>query len=172
MKFLSRVQLFPTPWTVACQAPLSIGFSRQEYWSGLPFPSPGDLPNPGIEPESPALQEAITLQYCSGFFHAFTWISHGCTTIPHSEPRSHLPPHPIPQGHPRAPALSTLFHASNLNWPSISHMVIYTFQCFSLKSSHPLLLLHSPKSVLYIWVSYCLAYRVISAIFLNSIYMH
>ena len=44
------------PWTVACQAPLSMGFSRQEYWNGLPFPSPGDLPNPGIEPGSPALQ--------------------------------------------------------------------------------------------------------------------
>ena len=46
---------FETPWTVACQAPLSMGFSRQEYGSGLPFPSPGDLPNPGIEPASPAL---------------------------------------------------------------------------------------------------------------------
>ena len=45
-----------TPWTVAGQAPLSMGFSRQEYWSGLPFPSPGDLPNPGIEPWSPAWQ--------------------------------------------------------------------------------------------------------------------
>ena len=45
-----------TPWTVACQAPPSMGFSRQEYWSGLPFPSPGDLPDPGIEPGSPALQ--------------------------------------------------------------------------------------------------------------------
>ena len=45
-----------TPWTVARQAPLSMGFSRQEYWSGLPFPSPRDLPNPGIEPRSPALQ--------------------------------------------------------------------------------------------------------------------
>ena len=49
------------PWTVAHQAPLSMGFSRQEYWSGLPFPSPGDLPNPGIEPGSPALQaDALT----------------------------------------------------------------------------------------------------------------
>ena len=48
----SHVQLFATPWTVAHQAPLSMGFSRQEYWSGLPFPSPGDLPNPGIEPGS------------------------------------------------------------------------------------------------------------------------
>ena len=45
----SRVQLFVTPWTVACQAPLSMGFSRQEHWSGLPFPSPGGLPEPGIE---------------------------------------------------------------------------------------------------------------------------
>ena len=52
-------KLCPTlaiPWTVACQAPLSMGFSRQEYWSGLPFPSPGDLPDPGIKPGSPALQ--------------------------------------------------------------------------------------------------------------------
>ena len=56
VKSLSRVQLFATPWTVAYQAPLSMGFSRQEYWSGLPFPSPGDLPDPGIEPRSSALQ--------------------------------------------------------------------------------------------------------------------
>ena len=51
---LSRVRLFVTPWTVACWAPLSMGFSRQEYWSGLSFPPPGDLPNPEIEPGSPA----------------------------------------------------------------------------------------------------------------------
>ena len=56
VKSLSRVQLFATPWTVARQALLSMGFSRQEYWSGLPFPSPGDLPNPGIEPRSRILQ--------------------------------------------------------------------------------------------------------------------
>ena len=55
VKSLSRVRLFVTPWTVAPQAPLSIGFSRQKYWSGLPFPSPGNLPDPGIEPESPTL---------------------------------------------------------------------------------------------------------------------
>ena len=53
---LSYVQLFATLWPIACQAPPSMGFSRQEYWSGLPFPSPGDIPNPGIEPGSPALQ--------------------------------------------------------------------------------------------------------------------
>ena len=56
VKLLSRAQLFVTPWTVAYQAPPSMGFSRQEYWSGLPFPSPGDLPHPGIEPGSPALR--------------------------------------------------------------------------------------------------------------------
>ena len=56
MKSLSHVWLFATPWTVAYQAPPSMGFSRQEYWSGLPFPSPGDLPEPGIEPGSAALQ--------------------------------------------------------------------------------------------------------------------
>ena len=49
---LSHVQLFVNPWTVACQAPLSMGFSRQEYWSGLPCPSPGALHNPGIKPRS------------------------------------------------------------------------------------------------------------------------
>ena len=56
MKSLSRVWLFGTPWTISYQAPRSMGFSRQEYWSGLPFPSPGDLPDAGIEPKSPALQ--------------------------------------------------------------------------------------------------------------------
>ena len=56
VKLLSPVGLFGTPWTVAHQAPPSTEFSRQEYWSGLPFPSPGDLPDPGIEPRSPALQ--------------------------------------------------------------------------------------------------------------------
>ena len=52
----SRLQLFVTPWAVAHHAPQSMEFSRQEYWSGLPFPSPGDLPNSGIKPGSPALQ--------------------------------------------------------------------------------------------------------------------
>ena len=56
VKSLSRVWLFVTPWTVAHQAPPSMGFSRQEYWSGLTFPSPGDLPNPGIEPRCPSSQ--------------------------------------------------------------------------------------------------------------------
>ena len=82
----------------------------------------------------------ITLQYCSGFCHTMTWISHGCTCVPYPEPPSHLPPHPIPQGHPSAPGLSILSLASNLDRRSISHIVIYMFQCSSLKSSHPCLL--------------------------------
>ena len=61
VKLLSRVGLFATPWTAAYQAPPSMGFSRQEYWSGLPFPSPEDLPDPGIKPRSPTLQaDALT----------------------------------------------------------------------------------------------------------------
>ena len=55
VKSISHVQLFLTPWTVAYHTPLSMGFSRQVYWSALPFPSPEDLPDPGIEPRSPAL---------------------------------------------------------------------------------------------------------------------
>ena len=54
-QLLGHVRLFATPWTVAHQAPLSMGFFRQEYWSGLPFPSPGDLPDPGVESASPVL---------------------------------------------------------------------------------------------------------------------
>ena len=65
----SHVQFFATPWTVACQAPLSIGFSRQEYWSELPFSPPGDFPNPGIEP-TPLMSPALA----GGFFTtSATW---------------------------------------------------------------------------------------------------
>ena len=56
VQLLSHVLLFATPWTVACQVPLTMKFYRQEYWSGQPFPSPKDLLNPGIEPRSPVLQ--------------------------------------------------------------------------------------------------------------------
>ena len=65
MKSLSHIWLFVTPWTVAYQSSPSMGFSRPEYWSGLPFPSPGDLPDPGIEPGSPML-EADTLTWNNG----------------------------------------------------------------------------------------------------------
>ena len=59
VKSLSRVQFFGIPWTVAYQASQSMGFCRQKYWNRLPFPSPGDLPDPGIEPKSPALQTDV-----------------------------------------------------------------------------------------------------------------
>ena len=80
VKSLSRVRLFVTPWTVAYQAPPSMGFSRQDCWSGLPFPSPGDLPDPGIEPGSPTLQadallsEPVFINWFLHFLH-FVWSS-------------------------------------------------------------------------------------------------
>ena len=102
-----------------------------------------------------------------------TWIHHRCTCVPHPEPLSHLPPHPIPLGHPSAPAPSTLSHASNLDWRFISHLVIYMFQCHSPKSSHPCPFPQSPKNCsIHMCLFCCLAHRVIVTIFLNSIYMH
>ena len=93
---------------------------------------PGGLPSMGLHRVrhdcSNLAAVAITLQYCSGLCHTLTWISHGCSCLPHPEPHSHLPPHPIPLGHPSAPALSSLSHALNLNWQSVSHMIIYMFQ--------------------------------------------
>ena len=108
----------------------------------------------------------IALQYYGGFCHTFTCISQGYTCVPHPDPPSHLPPHPILQGHTSASALSTLFYASNLDWQSISHMKIYMFQCYSLKSSHLTFSHRVQKSVLYICVSCCPAYWVIVTIFL------
>ena len=84
-----------------------------------------------------------------------------------------LTSYPIPQVHSSAPALSTLSHASNLDWWSISHMIIYMFQCYSVKSSHPRLLPQSPKvCALHLCLFCCLTYTVPVSIFLNSIYMH
>ena len=71
VKSLSCVRLFATPWTVAYEAPPSLGFSRQEYWSGLPFPSPRDLPNPGIKPGSPALRADTLLSEPPGKLFTF-----------------------------------------------------------------------------------------------------
>ena len=67
---------FATPWTAACQAPLSIGFPRQEYWSRLPFPSPGDLPDPGIKPMSPTLQtDCLPLSHWGSLQGGWKWKS-------------------------------------------------------------------------------------------------
>ena len=83
MKSLSRVRLFATPWTVAYQAPLSMGFSRQEYWSRLPFPSPGDLPDPGIGPRSPALQADALPSKPPGISFVGLWLkSPLCRLVP------------------------------------------------------------------------------------------
>ena len=96
----------------------------------------------------------ITLQYCSGFCHTLTWISHGFTCVPH--PESHPPPPSPshPSGSSQCISPEHLSHASNLGWWSVSHLIIYMFQCCSLRSSHPRLLPQSPKSVLYICVSF------------------
>ena len=75
LSHFSRVQLFAIPWAVACQAPLSMGFSRQEYWSGLPCPPPEDLPNPGIEPTS-LMSPALAGGY---FTTSATWKALGCS---------------------------------------------------------------------------------------------
>ena len=76
VKSLSRVQLFATPWTVAYQAPPSMGFSKQEYWSGLPFPSPGDLPDPGIEPGLSHCRQTLYPLSHQGSQHMYIYISH------------------------------------------------------------------------------------------------
>ena len=85
---LNRVQLFSTSWTVALQAPLSMGFSRQEYWGGLTFPSPGDCPNSGIEPRSPTFQvdslpsETSRKPLIIETSQKFYWLSYGLKYTP------------------------------------------------------------------------------------------
>ena len=92
VKSLSHMRLFATPWTVAYQAPLSVGFSMQEYWSGLLFASPQDLPNPGIEPRSSALQADSVLPELPGkpnthlhvpiyLFCPLSFVPHLCASI-------------------------------------------------------------------------------------------
>ena len=90
----------------------------------------------------------------------------------HPEPPSHFPPHPIPLGCPRAPALGAQLHTSNLHWSSTLHMVVYMFQYYSMPSSHPHLPPHSPKVCSLHLCLFCyLTYRVTVTIFLNSIYI-
>ena len=96
------------------------------------------------------------------FCHTLTWVHHGCTCVPHPEPRSHLPLHIISLDHPHAPAPSILCPVSNIDWHFVSYMIVYMFQCHSPKSSHPLPLPHSPKvRSIHLCLFCCLAYRVI-----------
>ena len=97
---VTSVRLFVIPWTVACQAPLSMRFSRQEYRSGLPFPSPGDLPDPGIEPASPILQvDSLPNETLRGHTytekkkkksHCFSSVAQSCPTL--CDPMNHSTP--------------------------------------------------------------------------------
>ena len=87
----------------------------------------------------------ITLQYCSGFCHTLIWISHGFTCGPHPEPHFPPPSPSHPSGSSQCTSPEYLSHASNLDWRSVSHMIIYIFQCYSLRSSHPHLFPQSPK---------------------------
>ena len=106
------------------------------------------------------------------FCHTLTWICHGCTWVPNHEPPSHLPPHVISLDLPRAPAPSILYPVSNIDWRFVSYLIVYMFQCHSPKSSHPLPLPLSPKvRSIHLCLFCCIAYWVVIAIFLNSIYM-
>ena len=108
VKLLSRARLFATPWTAVHQTPPSMGFTKQEYWSGLPFPSPGDLPNPGIEPRSPALQaDALTSE--SPGYAAAAKSCQSCPTLCD----------PI-DGSPPGSAIPGILQARTLEWVAIS----------------------------------------------------
>ena len=115
----------------------------------------------------------ITLQYCSGFCQTLTWISHRPTCVPHPEPPSHLPPHPIPQGHRSAPALSTLSRALNLDQQAIC----FIYDNIHISALPSQIIPPSPSPIefkdcsLHLCLFCCLTYRVIITIFLNSIYM-
>ena len=173
------VWFFATLWTVAHQAPLSMGVSRQEYWSELPCPSPGDLPDPGIEPApaaSPTLQvdslpteppgklislilliilfffnwSKIALQCSASFCYLTTWTSYLYTNVPCLEPPSHSNPHPTHLGQHWA---ELSLPSSRLPLASILHTVVYTCQNYSPNLSYPLLPTRGLLSVPYIWIS-------------------
>ena len=110
----------------------------------------------------------FTLQYCIGFVIHWLESATGVHVFPLLNPRPTSLP--IPLGHPSAPAPSTLYHASNLDWQFISHMIIYMFQCHSPISSHSRPLPQSPKDCyIHLCLLCCLTYRVIIIIFLNYI---
>jgi len=152
LSHFSHVRLFATPCTVTHQTPLSMGFSRQEYWSGLPFPPPGGLPNPEIEPACPALQVDSSPLSHKGSPRCFVWcvlsVQFSRSVVsdslqPHESQHARPPcPSPIPGVHPNPcpssrwchptisssvipspPALSLSQHQGLFKWVSSSHQV-------------------------------------------------
>ena len=108
---LSRVRLFVTPWTIACKVPLTMGFSRQEYWNELPNPPPGDLPNPGIKPMSPALQvDSLPLWSAAAAAAAAAKSLQSCPTLCD----------PIDGGNPIGCPIPGILQARTLEWVAIS----------------------------------------------------
>ena len=97
---LSGVRLFATPWTVVCQAPLSMGFPRQEYWRGLPFPAPGDPPNPGIEP--------VSLVSLAGRLILCHWCHTVYVQIKSQDTDTTTPPHVLKAENSRDPGINSL----------------------------------------------------------------
>ena len=134
-----------TPWAVACQAPLSMGFSRQEYWSGLPFPSPGDLPHPGIEPGSPALQaDCLLSEPQQDGLHHITWFLQslwpGRSLLSLSMHKSYK----SYRTHSKCHLLSEAFSdgsSSTTQWEEPFFCVLMSFSCTMLIAAIPLALL-------------------------------
>ena len=114
----------------------------------------------------------ITLQYWSGFCYTLTWVSHGFTCAPHPNPPFPPPSPSHPSGSSQCTSSEHLSHASNLGWWSVSPLIVYLFQCYFLRTSHPCLLPQSLKVCsVHLCLFFCFAYRVIITIFLNSIYL-
>ena len=114
----------------------------------------------------------ITLQYCSDFCHTLMWTSHGFTCVPHPDPPLPPPSPPNSSGSSQCTSPEHLSHASNLGWWFVSPLIVYLFQCYSLRTSHPRLLPQSPKFCsVHLCLFFCFAYWVIVTIFLNSIYI-
>ena len=144
---LSPIWLFATPWTVTLQAPLSMGLYRQEYWSGMPLPSPGDLPNPGTEPASPALQADFLLSKPSGKPPVIQFSQFSCSVVSDS-----LQPHELQHTRPPCPSPSPGVHPdsrSSSQWchPAISSSGVPFSSCpQSLPASESF-----PMSQLFTW---------------------
>ena len=147
---LSDVQFFATPWTIAHQAPLSIKFSRQGYWSQLPFPSPGGLADPAIKPESPALAGGFfALPHRGSPFYAFRSVQFSCSVLSDS-----LQPHGLQASLSITNSRSLLKSMSIELVMPFSHLILC--HLLLLPSVFPSIRVFSNESVLRIrWLKYC-----------------